>query len=88
MTVTLVTTGRLARRPLVRRMERMDSQTTRKENIVSEFLWGMASAAYQVEGARNIDGKDESNWDRCSHAVGKIKGGATEDISCDQYHFR
>jgi beta-glucosidase len=50
------------------------------------FLWGMASAAYQVEGAWNLDGKGESNWDRFSHTVGKVKGGATGDIACDQYH--
>jgi beta-glucosidase len=50
------------------------------------FLWGMASAAYQVEGAWAEDGKGESNWDRFSHTVGKIKGGATGDNSCDQYH--
>ena len=50
------------------------------------FIWGMASAAYQVEGAWNVDGKGESNWDRFSHTVGKIKGSATGDVSCDQYH--
>src|SRR5271168_2387579 len=50
------------------------------------FIWGMASAAYQVEGAWNIDGKGESNWDHFSHTVGKIKGGATADVACDQYH--
>src|ERR1700722_7057219 len=50
----------------------------------SDFLWGMASAAYQVEGAWNLDGKGESNWDRFSHTVGKVKGGATGDVSCDQ----
>jgi len=48
------------------------------------FLWGMASAAYQVEGAWNLDGKGESNWDRFSHTVGKVKGGATGDIACDR----
>jgi beta-glucosidase len=52
----------------------------------SGFLWGMASAAYQVEGAWNLDGKGESNWDRFSHTVGKIKGAASGDVSCDQYH--
>ena len=46
----------------------------------------MASAAYQVEGAWNLDGKGESNWDRFSHTVGKVKGGATGDVACDQYH--
>jgi beta-glucosidase len=51
-----------------------------------DFLWGMASAAYQVEGAWNLDGKGESNWDRFAHTVGKIKGGETADVACDQYH--
>jgi len=50
------------------------------------FIWGMASAAYQVEGAWNADGKGESIWDRFSHTVGKVKGGATADVACDQYH--
>jgi beta-glucosidase len=50
------------------------------------FIWGMASAAYQVEGAWNLDGKGQSNWDRFTHTVGKIKGGATGDAACDQYH--
>src|ERR1700691_2752858 len=52
----------------------------------SEFLWGMASAAYQVEAAWNLHARGESNWDRFSHSVGKIKGGATGDVACDQYH--
>ena len=51
-----------------------------------DFLWGTATAAYQVEGAWNDDGKGESNWDRFSHTPGKIKGGATADIACDSYH--
>ena len=50
------------------------------------FLWGMATASYQVEGAWNEDGKGESIWDRFSHAVGKVRGGATGDVACDQYH--
>jgi beta-glucosidase len=51
------------------------------------FLWGMATAAYQVEGAWNEDGKGESIWDRFSHTVGKVRGGATGDVACDQYHL-
>lgn len=51
------------------------------------FLWGMATAAYQVEGAWNEDGKGESIWDRFAHTVGKVKGEATGDIACDQYHL-
>ena len=50
------------------------------------FLWGMATAAYQVEGAWNEDGKGESIWDRFSHTVGKVKGATTGDVTCDEYH--
>src|SRR5580658_9769892 len=51
------------------------------------FLWGLATASYQVEGAWNEDGKGESIWDRFSHTVGKVRGGATGDIACDHYHL-
>lgn len=46
------------------------------------FLWGAATAAAQVEGAWNVDGKSESIWDRVSH----VAGTATPDVACDHYH--
>ena len=52
----------------------------------ADFLWGTATAAYQVEGAWDADGKGESIWDRWSHTVGKVKGGDTGDVACDQFH--
>ena len=51
-----------------------------------DFLWGTASASYQIEGAWNEDGKGESVWDRFSHTPGKIKLGDTGDVACDFYH--
>ena len=51
-----------------------------------DFLWGMATAAFQVEGACKEDGKGESIWDRFCHTPGKIKGAATADVACDHYH--
>ncbi|MBM4426267.1 MAG: beta-glucosidase [Chloroflexi bacterium] len=50
------------------------------------FLWGAATASYQIEGAWNADGKGESIWDRFSHTLGKIEDKSTGDIACDHYY--
>ncbi len=50
------------------------------------FLWGVSTAAYQVEGAVSKDGRGESIWDRFSHAPGRTFHGDTGDVACDQYH--
>src|SRR5579859_6284232 len=50
------------------------------------FLWGAATAAYQVEGAVKEDGRGESIWDRFAHTPGKTKNGDTGDVACDTYH--
>ena len=50
------------------------------------FLLGSATASYQVEGAWNADGKEESVWDRFTHTQGRVRQGDTGDVTCDQYH--
>ncbi|WP_018247646.1 GH1 family beta-glucosidase [Orenia marismortui] len=51
-----------------------------------DFIWGSATASYQVEGAFDEDAKGESIWDRFSHTPGKVENGDTGDVACDHYH--
>src|SRR3984957_7628607 len=50
------------------------------------FVWGAATAAYQIEGAATTDGRGPSVWDTFSHTPGRVRGGDTGDIACDFYH--
>ncbi len=51
-----------------------------------DFVFGAATAAYQIEGAWNADGKGPSIWDAFAHKHGKIKTGENADIACDHYN--
>ncbi|MET8508430.1 GH1 family beta-glucosidase [Streptomyces sp. NPDC004787] len=52
----------------------------------SDFLWGAATAAYQIEGAAAEDGRTPSIWDTFSHTPGKVFEGHTGDVAVDHYH--
>ena len=50
------------------------------------FVWGTATASYQIEGAAGADGRTPSIWDTFSHTPGRVLGGDTGDVADDHYH--
>ena len=58
----------------------------RRSDFGKDFVWGTASAAYQIEGAWNEDGKGESIWDHFVHHTRKVKTHETADVADDFYH--
>ncbi|MEU9826398.1 GH1 family beta-glucosidase [Micromonospora chersina] len=50
------------------------------------FVWGTATAAYQIEGAAREDGRGPSIWDTYSHTPGLTRNGDTGDVAADHYH--
>lgn len=57
-----------------------------KDDFGPGFKWGVAASSYQTEGAWNLDGKSESNWDYFSRIPGKIERGENADVAADFYH--
>jgi beta-glucosidase len=63
-----------------------DASTDGTSAFPAGFVWGAATAAYQIEGAVNEGGRAASVWDTFSHTPGKVRGGDTGDVACDFYH--
>lgn len=51
-----------------------------------DFVWGAATAAYQIEGAHDLDGRGPSVWDDLCRKTGAVKEGANGNVACDHYH--
>ncbi|HVC87337.1 MAG TPA: GH1 family beta-glucosidase [Gaiellaceae bacterium] len=56
------------------------------DKLPGDFVWGAATASFQIEGAANEDGRGESVWDRFCATPGKVRNGDTGAVACDFYH--
>jgi beta-glucosidase len=65
----------------------MEKPMASKITFPENFLWGAATASYQIEGAWNKHGKGESTWDRFTHTPGKIRNNDTGDVANDHYRL-
>jgi len=83
-TAALASTTSTALTPLGRTEAAM--QNTQAREFPKGFLWGSATASYQVEGAASEDGRGPSIWDTFSHTPGKVVENATGDVADDHYH--
>ena len=54
--------------------------------LPADFVWGAATAAFQIEGATHEDGRGESVWDRFCATPGKVRNGDDGVVACDFYH--
>jgi beta-glucosidase len=59
---------------------------TDSSSFPQDFVWGAATASYQIEGAAHEDGRGESVWDRFCATPGKVRNGDSGEIACDFYH--
>ncbi|MDJ0952578.1 MAG: GH1 family beta-glucosidase [Acidimicrobiia bacterium] len=56
------------------------------QTLPDDFVWGVATAAYQIEGAPSANGRGESIWDRFAHTPGKTRNGDTGDAACEHFY--
>ncbi len=60
--------------------------SSKKASFPQDFLWGVATSSYQIEGAVNEDERGPSIWDTFSATLGKVHNGESGAIACDHYH--
>jgi beta-glucosidase len=56
------------------------------EAFPTGFIWGVATSAFQIEGAHDVDGRAPSIWDTYAGRPGLIEDGSNAEVACDHYH--
>ena len=67
-------------------MNKAENSFLNKDQFGDDFLWGVSTAAFQIEGAHDADGKGSSIWDVFTSQKGKIKNGHHAATACDFYN--
>jgi len=67
-------------------MNKIENSFLNKDQFGDDFLWGVSTAAFQIEGAHDADGKGSSIWDVFTSQKGKIKNGHHALTACDFYN--
>jgi beta-glucosidase len=64
----------------------LESEAELIASLPTDFRWGVATSAYQIEGAYDEDGRGLSIWDTYCRTPGMVEGGENGDVACDHYH--
>ncbi len=65
----------------------MDNKTPLADRFPDDFIFGVATSSYQIEGATREDGRGPSIWDAFSNMPGRVYQGHNGDVACDHYHL-
>ncbi len=84
---TVAATAVLANVTIPENLPGQSTATVRDLEFPKGFVWGCATAAYQIEGAAKEDGRKPSIWDMFAHTPGKIVHDDTGDVADDSYHL-
>lgn len=61
--------------------------TISKQDFPANFIFGVATSSYQIEGATREDGRGDSIWDTFCREQGRVSDGTSGDVACDHYHL-
>ena len=67
-------------------MQTKTNLTLSREDFPTDFIWGVATSSYQIEGATHADGRGASVWDTFCEQPGAIADGSNGSVACDHYH--